>query len=552
MSSKSVPLQHGPLYRIPPYYYIHVLDQNTSVTRLEIGPKIFFKQDNETLTMGPEKMIIIPPRHYCIIENTVIKNQTGQIELDKNGQVKLWHGDVAIRLHEDYQEPFPLYPGEILKQPATELKYVAANSALRLKATLDFNDHGEVRKAGDEWLFEGPGTYIPRKEVTIEERISATIIGPNQAIKLCAKKELVDRLGQRRVTGENWLVKKPGAYLPLAYETVVNVEDAHVLTNKKALHLRALKTFTDDFNQTRNNGDEWLITCEQTEAHILNVYEELIKTVDIIVLNSRQYCVILNPVGADGKNQLGKKKLVVGEKSFFLQPDERLEKGIQDIYILEEDEGLILRCTEPFEDGIDKVSRIAGDRWLLRGPREYIPPTQVEVLLRRKAIALDENEGIYVRDTKTGRARAVIGKTYILTEHEELWEKELPARIESFLERESLMNRYLSSKDADKKTTKRDRWKVVTYCVPQNDVVQIYDYKIKESRIVFGPDLVMLGPDEQFTCINLTGSAIASLLYIVFLSVLFWCQKLTRNKPVFFGGVLLVVGWLIFRRFFRF
>ncbi|CAF0991784.1 unnamed protein product [Adineta ricciae] len=499
MSSKSVSLQNGPLYRIPPYYYIHVLDQNTSVTRLEIGPKIFFKQDNETLTMGPEKMITIPPRHYCIIENPVIKNQTGQIELDKNGQVKLSHGDVAIRLHEDYQEPFPLYPGEILKQPATELKYVAANSAVRLKAILDFDDHGEVRKAGDEWLFEGPGTYIPRKEVTIEERIGATIIGPNQAIKLCAKKELVDRLGQRRVTGENWLVKKPGAYLPLAYETVVNVENAHVLTNKKALHLRALKTFTDDFNQTRNNGDEWLITCEQTEAHILNVYEELIKTVDIVVLNSRQYCVILNPVGADGKNQLGKKKLVVGEKSFFLQPDERLEKGIQDIYILEEDEGLILRCTEPFEDGIDKVSRIAGDRWLLRGPREYIPPTQVEVLLRRKAIALDENEGIYVRDTKTGRARAVIGKTYILTEHEELWEKELPARIESFLEKESLMNRYLSSKDADKKTTKRDRWKVVTYCVPQNDVVQIYDYKIKESRIVFGPDLVMLGPDEQFT-----------------------------------------------------
>lgn len=116
MSTKSVPLQQGPLYRIPPYYYIHVLDQNTSVTRLEIGPKIFFKQDNETLTMGPEKMITIPPRHYCIIENPVIKNQTGQAELDKNGQVKLSHGDVAIRMHEDYQEPFPLYPGEVLKQ----------------------------------------------------------------------------------------------------------------------------------------------------------------------------------------------------------------------------------------------------------------------------------------------------------------------------------------------------------------------------------------------------------------------------------------------------
>ena len=75
---------------------------------------------------------------------------------------------------------------------------------------------------------------------------------------------------------------------------------------------------------------------------------------------------------ADGKPQLGKKKLVKverlkfisiifesfffskGEKTFFLQPGERLAKGIQDVYVLEEDEGLILRCTETFkEDGVN-------------------------------------------------------------------------------------------------------------------------------------------------------------------------------------------------------
>jgi major vault protein len=71
------------------------------------------------------------------------------------------------------------------------------------------------------------------------------------------------------------------------------------------------------------------------------------------VLNSRQYCVILDPVGNDGKPQLGKKKLVQGEKTFFLQPGEKLATGIQDVYVLEEDEGLILRCTEAFkEDGV--------------------------------------------------------------------------------------------------------------------------------------------------------------------------------------------------------
>ena len=84
---------------------------------------------------------------------------------------------------------------------------------------LDFDDetNNESRRAGDEWLFEGPATYIPRKEVSVEEQIRATVIGSNQAIRLCAKKEIIDRSNQRRVTGEEWLVKKTGAYLPLAY-----------------------------------------------------------------------------------------------------------------------------------------------------------------------------------------------------------------------------------------------------------------------------------------------------------------------------------------------
>ena len=261
----------------------------------------------------------------------------------------------------------------------TPLKYVRANSALRLRAVLDFVDRGEQRKAGEEWLFEGSDTYIPRKEVVIEEQIDATVIGPNQAIKLCAKKDMTDRLEQRRVAGEQWLVKKPGAYLPLAYESVLAVENAYVLSDKKALHLRALKTFTDDFAQIRNNGDEWLITREHTEAHLLNVYEQLVKVVEITVVSSRQYCVVLNPVSgrrsivsaskfgrdaslADGRSQLGKKKLVMGEKSFFLQAGEQLEKGIQDVYILDDDEGLVLKCIEPFEDELDHTTHTPGQK----------------------------------------------------------------------------------------------------------------------------------------------------------------------------------------------
>ena len=116
MSSKNVSAQGGPLYRIPPFYYIHVLDQNSTVTRLEIGPKIFLRQDNEILVLGPEKMITIPPRHYCVIENPILKDRTGQVQYYDNGQVKLAYGDIDIRLENDYKDPFPLYPGENLRQ----------------------------------------------------------------------------------------------------------------------------------------------------------------------------------------------------------------------------------------------------------------------------------------------------------------------------------------------------------------------------------------------------------------------------------------------------
>ena len=66
----------------------------------------------------------------------------------------------------------------------------------------------------------------------MEDTTRATIIKPNQAIRLRARKECIDREGRARVTGEEWLVKKTGAYLPGAYEEVVDVVNAYVLTEK--------------------------------------------------------------------------------------------------------------------------------------------------------------------------------------------------------------------------------------------------------------------------------------------------------------------------------
>ncbi|XP_023330832.1 major vault protein [Eurytemora carolleeae] len=501
MSHKNKDMEQA-VYRVPPYHYLHVLDQTTNVTRVEIGPQTFVKKDNEQVLMNPEKMVIVPPRHYCIIQNPVLRNEKGEVETDSMGQVRLDHAEEEIRLQQD---PFPLYPGEMIKNKVSLLRVVPALTALKLRVTRDYSTGEKEMIAGDELLFEGPGTYVPRKEVEVVGEEKAIIIKPNQALRLRALRETVDRDGKARVAGEEWLVRKNGAYLPGVYEEIVETVNAYVLTEKVAVHVRAAQTFKDGSGKVRKSGEEYLITIKDLEAYIPDVYEEIVGQVYITTLTNRY---------------------------FFLQPDENLEDGVQDVFVLGDNEGIVLRALENFMDEFQNppVSRHSGDKWMLQGPLEYIPPVEVEVVTKRQAIPLHENEGIYVRNIKTGQVRAVIGQTYMLGEDEELWEKSLPTIVKTLLSSDRdngkgtphiSLSRFIRDTAADRgdwinpskeKSKKKDSgedeedWdasRVVTFQVPHNAAVQIYDYKSKKSRVVFGPDLVMLGPDEQFTQLRL-------------------------------------------------
>ena len=70
------------------------------------------------------------------------------------------------------------------------------NCALRLRAIRDFNDDdGETKNAGDEWLFTGPSTYIPRVEEEMVEVIQATVVKHDMALKLRANRACTDSAG---------------------------------------------------------------------------------------------------------------------------------------------------------------------------------------------------------------------------------------------------------------------------------------------------------------------------------------------------------------------
>jgi len=56
------------------------------------------------------------------------------------GEAKVRFGEIEIRLQEDFPEPFPLYPYELIEQKAQAFKTVPQNTALLLKAIRPFKD----------------------------------------------------------------------------------------------------------------------------------------------------------------------------------------------------------------------------------------------------------------------------------------------------------------------------------------------------------------------------------------------------------------------------
>ena len=505
------------------------------------------KQDHEHLVCGPEAMITVPPRHYCVVRNPVVIDDEGRPVQDDYGQFKLRFGDSEIRMVDRYPDPFPLYPGEACVGPPTELRIVKQNTCLKLRALRPFTDGDVEREAGDEWHFTGPGTYVPRVDVEEVALIDARIVRHGQALRIRARRSCHDSYNHKREAGEEWLVREAGAFLPGPDEEICGEVQAVILTDKKALHLQATRNFTDVYGVERKAGEEWLVKSSMATSHLVDVYERKIGETSLTTLSNRQYCVVVDPV-IDGVQRLATRQLRKGELSFFLQPGESLENGIQDVQVLADDEALLLSAREAFVDAdyVDVVdgeaqapidiARQPGDCWMVYGPCEYVPPVMVDVLERRQAIPLDENEGVYVRDNRTGAVSARVGTTYMLKPTESLWEKELPDEVEQLLAVQAHGQSYVvpahfggeswddvggskrrrrrapatgagagAGAGSDDAVVGRDKSRVVTFRVAHNSACQIYDYKSKSSRVVFGPDLVMLEPDEDFTVLRLSG-----------------------------------------------
>lgn len=511
---------------IPPFHYIHILNKNDNKIRLEEGPKnLPLKEDEELLTENPLEMLVIPNLHYIQIINPVLRDENKRVVFDKHTSLSKYRwSKIEYRTREDFKDPFPLHYEEIVldkngnkinfnddskvldsSEFILPLKYVEELSYLVLRAKVKFTeimksnnvDSKEnktiTKNPGDEWLFYGPNYYLPRDEIEIVKEQKCFIIKNNQALVLRAKKDFIDRHSIKRKAGDKWLMREKGAYLQDVQEEVEQVLDAHILDDETSLLLRANFDFEDFYGEKRQAGEEWLISNSINNTHIIDVFETLVKIQKKIILKKDEYCIICNPYDENKKcNVMGTMKLVRGVDSFFLNPGESLQNDrVEKAHILDENEGFLVQAIESFVDE-ENVRRKAGDKWMINGPLKFIPGVEFKIIEKRQKIPLDKNEGIYIRNIKTGKLFKHMGSSYFLSPDEELWEKDLPENIERiYLRDQNLKNRIKS--------------RIVSYRCPFNCIMQIYNLKTKTNRIIFGPDLAILDPEEEFTLMTLSG-----------------------------------------------
>ncbi|KPI87757.1 putative major vault protein [Leptomonas seymouri] len=539
--SKAEALVEG-LLRLPPFHYTHLTNENNNTTELIIGPVTRPIASHETIVLPPTSFVTLSPTQFCLIANphrSAVNPITGAMEpvRDAYGQVQVQSGEEEYRWH---VAPFPLYPEERLVR-VEELRVLSATQALQIVALATYDVLPRVtgpslssppswapsvkrREAGERFLFYGPGTYYPRVEERVEEVVSGLVVSRGTGLWCCTSETFTDGdSGIEHYAGEQYLRLKEGMCFLQPFETLLSTQTGTILTKEEGLHVKAVKTYTDprspfcEEGVVRKAGEVFLVVGETCPCFVPHPYDKVVKRIRRTHLSASQFAVVLNSAAGAGTDA-AKLRKVVTNTSFFLEPGEKLEGGrSRNAFLLSAHQAVLVTATGNFTDiSCDpSVERYEGDRWLVHGPCSFIPNSFMRVVPDAKTKAevrcrylLGENEGLYVRNTVTGVVRCVPGPcSYMLAAEEELWEKPLSAQVELHLPQLVSHSAYIEEEgDRPCGALHGLTERAVSYSIPHRSVTQLYNYKTQVTRIVFGPDRVLLEPDEAFTVVSLSGS----------------------------------------------
>ncbi len=338
-------------------------------------------------------------------------------------------------------------------------------------------------------------------------------------------KVALDEFGQARIAVGDREVRVGPQVFPLypGEEMEGEITPEHVLGVYDALRLQALNAFMDERApggpRRREAGDEWLV--RGPGRYVPNAAVVVVSAEKARMLKETEYCVVLNPVDrTTGKIQEGRRKIISGPDVFFLEPGEALEGDVRRKHVLSEMQGLKLQALDDFsepDEGGESRARKAGDTWIVRGPRTYVPNERVLIHKEIVALSLGQGEGLYVRDLRSGKVSLVQGPCQFMPEaHQELHEKRLSAEAEALLglapPPPAPQLAAVDGKDpkaprsAAPSPERIDRTRAIVLRIEDNTAVLINDFETNHARVEFGPAKVMLRPYEDVTVLDLSGS----------------------------------------------
>ena len=182
---------------LSPNQYVHILDNDSGIVRIEVGPKRIALRSNETI-IATHSLSMIKENQYCIIKNPY------DYQSNKNmmGERCVVEGPKALALHRN----------EVIES-ISEVHILKPNQALRLRCLVDKKVEDKSYKAGDVYQITGPCRFVPDKDTEVLKVVDPIMINENEGIYV-----------QDTETSEKTLIKGPISYLLKATEELYNKE----------------------------------------------------------------------------------------------------------------------------------------------------------------------------------------------------------------------------------------------------------------------------------------------------------------------------------------
>jgi len=287
---------------------------------------------------GPQKVILSPSRKKTFREATRLgPRQYAVVKHSRQGTIR----------HE-------VGPKLLWLEAYDELVGIRDTIVLQLQEYTRLVDS----MTGSEKVVSGPDTIVP---APLEQAVNGT----EQAIVLSTDMTV---LTMNKTTGRKILVTKEGVFIPQAYQLIVEIRKATLLSPREYALVK------NTLNGTyRNEIGPQLLK--------IGAYDTQISVSKKTVLQKDQYTVLKD-------EKTGAQRVVKGPLAFVPTPSEKSPLGIKKAVFLDTDTAVLV------------LNRVTGQQRLVTQKGVFFPEADEEILETRELIRVLPHEAMIVRDEK--------------------------------------------------------------------------------------------------------------------------------------------------------